>query len=166
LEVWSDSTLMSGHSPATRVVVAADDMNQRDAFKVLIEGAEELEFVKLAGTIRESAPQEPAQMHLTNNFERVIYTARGASKYQRIVRPPGSRLLSFGDFFYSPKTLERVIQPIIADMQAEYCKALAENRKVKATWIRFRGYVNFWKALGLHTIVKNLVEIKKISGLG
>jgi hypothetical protein len=51
-------------------------MNQRDAFKVLIEGAEELEFVKLAGTIRESAPQEPAQMHLTNNFERVIYTAR------------------------------------------------------------------------------------------
>jgi hypothetical protein len=85
---------------------------------------------------------------------------------RRISLPPGALLNYLADFFCSPKTLDRVVSPIISDMQTEYCKALAKGRKAKASWIRLRGYWSFWKALGFYAVVKNLAAIWKISRLG
>jgi hypothetical protein len=85
---------------------------------------------------------------------------------RRIAGLPGARLSFLADIFCSPKTMERVVRPIISDIQAEYFQALAENKKIKAFWVRVRGYWTFWKALGLQTIVKNLVAIWRISRLG
>ena len=84
----------------------------------------------------------------------------------RIILPPGTLLNYLADFFCSPKTVERVVSPIISDLQTEYCKALAERRRLKAFWIRIRGYWSFWRALGLYAVLKNLVAIWKISRLG
>lgn len=100
----------------------------------------------------------------------VIWTLVQAQKQQpesgRIILPPGALLNYLADFFCSPKTVERVVSPIISDLQTEYCKAFAEGRTLKAFWIRIRGYWSFWRALGLYAVVKNLVTIWKISRLG
>lgn len=85
---------------------------------------------------------------------------------QRISLPPGSLLNCLAELFCAPKTMQRLVDPIIADMQTEHCKALAEGRNVKARWIRIRGYWSFWKAVCFYTAAKNLAEIWKISRLG
>lgn len=77
----------------------------------------------------------------------------------RIASPPGFVLNRFAEFFCSPKTLELVVGPILSDMQVEYCEALAAGRKLKATWIRVRGYWTFFKALGMYSVMKALSEM-------
>lgn len=81
-----------------------------------------------------------------------------ASKDTHIVRPPGSTLSSVAEFFLSPKTMERVVTPIISDLQLEYFEALAARRKIKARWVRLRGYWSLFKALGLYSILKLFLE--------
>jgi NDP-sugar pyrophosphorylase family protein len=152
----------------TCVVVATDGLSQQDAVRIELRDTEEArEFVKLAGTIQ-SDDQQASRMHVVKNLERMFYVKSSPEKPKstRIVRPPGSRLVSLADFFCSPKTLERVIRPAIADLQHEYCQALAENRKDKAIWVCIRGYFSFWIALGLRPLLKNLAEIWKASRLG
>lgn len=81
-----------------------------------------------------------------------------------IVRPPGALLGTISEFVFSKKTLERVVRPIIADMQTEYFEALAAKRRYKAKWIRIRGCWSFWKALGLYSLLKAAVEMwRKVS---
>ena len=62
--------------------------------------------------------------------------------------------------------MQRLVDPIISDMQTEHCKALAEARTVKARWIRIRGYWSLCKALGFYSAGKNLAKIWRISRLG
>lgn len=82
----------------------------------------------------------------------------------RIARPPGSLLATISEFVFSKKTLERVVNPIIADMQAEYCEALAAKRPYKAAWIRVSYCWSFAKALGLYSVLKAVVQVwRKIS---
>jgi hypothetical protein len=76
-----------------------------------------------------------------------------------IVRPPGSLLSSVADFLFSPKTVELVVKPIISDLQVEYCDAVAAKRRVKAAWVRIRGYWGFFKGIGLYSILKMFVEM-------
>lgn len=78
---------------------------------------------------------------------------------QLICQPPGSLLRSVSEFVFSKKTLEYVIDPIIADMQAEYFEALAAKRPYKAAWVRLRGYWSFAKAVGLYSLLKAVVEM-------
>jgi hypothetical protein len=78
---------------------------------------------------------------------------------QRIKQPPGSFLTEIADFLFCKKTFERVVAPVISDMQLEYCEALASGRSLKAKWICVRGYWCFFKALGLYTTVKKLFEV-------
>ncbi len=60
--------------------------------------------------------------------------------------------------------MERVITPIISDLQVEYCEALAAHRKIKAVWVRLRAYWSLFKALGLYSIVKMFFEMwRKLS---
>jgi hypothetical protein len=48
--------------------------------------------------------------------------------------------------------MERVIDPILADVQAEYGEALRAGRWWRATWVCVSGYLEFWKAVGLYTL--------------
>ncbi len=96
----------------------------------------------------------------------VQYGLLGESKRGRISRPPGSRLNALADFFCSAKTMERVVLPILSDLQTEYFDALAEGKTAKARWICVRGYINFWMALSVYKVAKRLIEIWKISRLG
>jgi lipopolysaccharide export LptBFGC system permease protein LptF len=46
--------------------------------------------------------------------------------------------------------MERLIDPLIADMQCEYEAAVQQGRPWRAAWARTTGYIAFWKVVGLH----------------
>lgn len=134
---------------------ASDTLAQSDELTV------SREFVKLSGVIQERA----GRRKITYDYDVFLDGQKSLyfkAKSSRIIRPPGSMLDGLADFFCSSKTLSRVVRPTLADLQKDYCKALAENKPWKARWVCVRGYVSFWKALGLHTIAKNLVQLWKI----
>jgi hypothetical protein len=82
----------------------------------------------------------------------------------RIIRPPGALLNCVAEFVLSARTLERIVSPIISDLRVEYYEALAANRRAKAIWVRVRGYWSFFKALGLYSLLKTIVELwRKVS---
>ena len=70
----------------------------------------------------------------------------------KIDSAPGSRILSIVEFFYSPKTVEEVFKPIIADWRIEYFEALKHNRTIKARWISLRYKYDFAKAMGVSKV--------------
>jgi hypothetical protein len=78
---------------------------------------------------------------------------------KRVYSPPGVSLSRLAEFFASPKTMERVLQPILSDLLTEYFNALAEGRRFKAEWVRLRGYWSFWIAVGLHSVVSLVVKV-------
>jgi hypothetical protein len=61
-----------------------------------------------------------------------------SSRKRRPSCPPGSKILRFVDFFFSPKTVERTFKPLVADLQLEYFEAISLGMKWKARWIRVR----------------------------
>lgn len=134
-------------------VHVSDALAQTDDLKV------SREFVKLAATIVEPASAGHNYDAVMDGQKRLYSRA----KPSRIVRPPGSRLNALADFFCSPKTMARVVRPILADLQSEYFAALAEGRIWKARWTCVRGYLSFWKALGWYATAKSLMQIWKIS---
>jgi hypothetical protein len=75
---------------------------------------------------------------------------------RHIVIPPGSKLLTIAEFFYSKKTYTLHFEPIVADMQREYFEALYEKRVWKARWIHIRGCWGFISAMGLNICVSLL----------
>lgn len=144
------------------VVEASDRIILQDSVEITHPSEDHREFLKLVGTV-----QNPGRVtQLTFNFDDSLNASIRFGKGRIILRPPGSRLRSLADFFLSKKTMKRVVNPILADLQLEYCEALAEGRTAKAFWVCVRGYCTFWKALGLYGVVKNVVQIWKISRLG
>ena len=77
----------------------------------------------------------------------------------RVLRPPGQLLHRVASLF-GKRTRERILDPIIADMQLEYCDALAEERpsKMKLSLVRGRAWVAFAEAIVLHTVVGRLIK--------
>jgi hypothetical protein len=74
---------------------------------------------------------------------------------QRIVSPPGRRLLRVAEFFFSPKTVTLTFKPLIADWQFEYFDALKEKRgKWHLRMMTLRNYWYYAKACGLSKIAK------------
>src|SRR6185295_10425114 len=45
----------------------------------------------------------------------------------------------------APATMERLIDPVIADLQIEHSEALARGQVWRSRWIRVAGYTAFWK---------------------
>lgn len=77
---------------------------------------------------------------------------------------PGTRLLSVAEFFYSPKTVEEVFKPIIADWRTEYFDALTQNRSLKARWISVRYKYHFVLAMGLskvYSLFRSILSARK-----
>lgn len=48
--------------------------------------------------------------------------------------------------------MDRVVDPIVADIQSEHDHAVRAGRRWIAAWILVRGYYAFWKAVSLHTL--------------
>ena len=63
---------------------------------------------------------------------------------------PGARLRRWAGYLCSRRTMERLIDPVIADLQHEYEEANASGRILHAHLARLRGYVAFWRVLALH----------------
>jgi hypothetical protein len=64
---------------------------------------------------------------------------------------PGTQLRALAARLLDPSTMERLIDPAIADLQSEHADALRLGRVWQARRVRLAGYVAFWKvaAIGL-----------------
>jgi hypothetical protein len=62
---------------------------------------------------------------------------------------PGARLRSIAARFFDPSTMERLIDPVIADLQCEHADAMRRGHIWRARWIRVAGCIAFWKVAGL-----------------
>jgi hypothetical protein len=70
-----------------------------------------------------------------------------------ISRAPGSGLLVIVEYFYSPKIVEQVFKPIVADWRTEYFDVLKEGKNRKASWIKIRYTFSFFMAMGLSKVL-------------
>ena len=66
---------------------------------------------------------------------------------------PGSSLLLIVEYLYSPKIVEQVFKPIVADWRTEYFDALKEGKNRKASWISIRYIFSFGMAMGLSKVL-------------
>lgn len=111
----------------------------------------------------------PSNLHAQNlqTLERLIainkniaaqMAARFAKK-QKIELPPGMGLHAVSDFLFSKKTMERIVLPLIADLQDEHAEALSEGRSWKARWVRVRYLLAYINALGLKRLLAWVVGL-------
>jgi len=49
-----------------------------------------------------------------------------------------------GSVVFTRCTFDRVIEPVLSDLQIDYYEALNEGATYKARWVRCRGHANFW----------------------
>ena len=64
---------------------------------------------------------------------------------------PGTRLRELSRRVCRPQTVERLVDPIIADLQSEYADA-GEQAPRQRRLVLWRGYAAFWRAAGMHFI--------------
>ena len=76
----------------------------------------------------------------------------------RVIRPPGQALHTVASLF-SKRTRERILDPIIADMQLEYCDELAEERprRFRLWLVQMRAWVAFGEAIFLRTVIGRII---------
>jgi hypothetical protein len=60
---------------------------------------------------------------------------------------PGNRLRAFAAGWCCPETMERVVDPLIADVQREHGEAVRRRRMWRAQWIQVAGWITFLKVL-------------------
>jgi len=65
---------------------------------------------------------------------------------------PGDGLRRIASGLCDRRTMERLVEPIVADLQAEYQTAAARGAR-RTRWLVWRGYGAFWKALALYLIM-------------
>jgi hypothetical protein len=87
---------------------------------------------------------------LVTLLQRWLVTGR-KRREQRIHLPPCSRLAGFLCFFASRRTKERVLDPMLRDIQDEYCAALAAGSPAKAKEVAVRGAIDLIDAWRSHT---------------
>jgi hypothetical protein len=58
---------------------------------------------------------------------------------------PGARLRSLAQRVCDPSTMERLIEPVIADLQCEHADALRHGQVWRSRWTCIVGYLAFWK---------------------
>lgn len=63
---------------------------------------------------------------------------------------PGTRLRSWASRLCSPRTMERLIDPVIADLQCEHDRESRSGRPWNRWRVLAHGYLAFWKVLALH----------------
>jgi hypothetical protein len=82
-----------------------------------------------------------------------------APRLPRVIRPPGQLLHRVAGLF-GKRTRERVLEPIIADMQLEYCEALASDRPrtLRLWWVQARAWVAFAEAIFVRTVIGRIIR--------
>ena len=66
------------------------------------------------------------------------------------MKRPGDWLRSLAARVCSPRTMEQLVDPVIADLQCEHAAAVGRGHVWRSRGIRLSGYVAFWKAVALH----------------
>lgn len=64
--------------------------------------------------------------------------------------PPGDRLRAMASRVCSARTMERLIDPVLTDVQIEYQEAIARGRVWRSRWIRLAGCVALLEAVVLY----------------
>jgi hypothetical protein len=82
-------------------------------------------------------------------FARHVHALSKYRGQQRIHRSPGFGLRRFARWFFAPKTVSAILEPVLSDMQVEFIEALAAKRPAKARWVQIRGYWTFWQHVAL-----------------
>ena len=72
------------------------------------------------------------------------------------MKRPGERLRMLASRVCQPHAMERLIDPVLADLQCEYAAAQTRGQVWRGRWIRLAGYVAFWKVFGMHTAVRTV----------
>ena len=62
---------------------------------------------------------------------------------------PGTRLRSLAARVFDPSTLERLIDPVIADLQCEHGETVRRGEVWRSWWIRLTGYIAFSKVAAI-----------------
>ena len=83
----------------------------------------------------------------------------------RLILPPGTWLRNVLHVIYPPKTVERIFDQIIADMQLEWQEAMIHENKLLARWVRARGVLTVLLTAVVH-VVATLGSILKLVRLG
>jgi hypothetical protein len=65
---------------------------------------------------------------------------------------PGDRLRTLASRFSSRDTIERIVDPILADLRLEYHDARCKGARWRAGWILLSGYAAFWRAMTLNVV--------------
>lgn len=65
---------------------------------------------------------------------------------------PGDGLRRIAAGLCDRRTMERLVEPIVSDLQTEYDTAAARGAR-RVRWLVWRGYGAFWKALALHFLM-------------
>ena len=68
------------------------------------------------------------------------------------MRRPGHWLRTAAGRVCGTQTMERLIDPIVADFQTEHEEAVRGRRRWRVAWTCATGYAVFWKVVALHTI--------------
>jgi hypothetical protein len=74
---------------------------------------------------------------------------------------PGDRIGTIASRLFEPETMERVFEPILADLQCEYGEALAQGRRWRARLSLVRSYFAFGRALfslGMRAACNHLID--------
>jgi hypothetical protein len=66
------------------------------------------------------------------------------------MKRPGARLRSIAARLYSAATMERLIEPALADLQAEYEDARRAGRRWQSRWVWASGHAAFFRMIALH----------------
>lgn len=66
------------------------------------------------------------------------------------MRPAGTRLRALAARLFAASTMERLVDPAIADLQAEYEEALRSGPKWRSRWVWFVGHLAFFRMLVVH----------------
>lgn len=77
---------------------------------------------------------------------------------RRAYSAPGWRLHRLAAWLFSPKNFTNVFEPVLSDMQVEFCDALALKQPIKARWVQFRGYWTFWE----HVVLQIPISIARV----
>ena len=82
-----------------------------------------------------------------------------------LILPPGTWLRNVLHVIYPPKTVERIFDQIIADMQLEWQEAMVHDQKWLARWVGVRGVLTVLLTAVVH-VVATLGSILKLVRLG
>jgi predicted permease len=75
------------------------------------------------------------------------------------MRPPGTRLRAVAARLFAANTMEYLIDPAIADLQAEYEDASRNGRTWRKRWICLRGHLAFFTMIVAHGLAAKTIDV-------